>query len=399
MTDKTENLALGAVAETTASRTDRTDPFRLRSDPPRVVRLSRKVLAGLAIVTSLCIGGALIFALQGRQVADGPNELFTTENRPTADELRRLPSDYGDIPQLGPALPGDLGRPIRRAQEEGRPVPATVVPGPDPAEQLRLAEMEAARTSELFFGTQSGGATPAPAATGFDLASGLPTSFPGEQRGPTAQERQLAFLNAPVDRRTVSADRISPPASPYVLQAGAVIPAALVTGIRSDLPGQITAQVTQNVYDSPSGRYLLLPQGTRLIGEYDNGVGFGQRRVLLVWNRLILPNGHSIVLERLPGADGGGYAGLEDGVDHHWWDLAKAAALSSLLNIGAELAIDDSNEIAAAIRDGAQDTIGDAGEEIVRRQIARAPTLTISPGFPVRVIVTRDLILEPQRGL
>ena len=110
-----------------------------------------------------------------------------------------------------------------------------------------------------------------------------------------------------------------------------------------------------------------------------------------------LPGGNSIVLERQPGTDGAGFAGLEDGVDHHWWDIAKAAGLSTLLNIGAELGRDESNEIAEAIRDGAQDTIGDAGQEIVRRQIGRTPTLTIRPGFPVRVIVTRDLILEPVR--
>ncbi|MBP0574207.1 TrbI/VirB10 family protein, partial [Mycobacterium tuberculosis] len=92
----------------------------------------------------------------------------------------------------------------------------------------------------------------------------------------------------------------------------------LITGIRSDLPGQITAQVTENIYDSPTGRILLIPQGTRVIGQYDNGVGFGQRRILLVWNRLIFPNGRSVVLERQPGADTQGYAGLEDGVDYHW---------------------------------------------------------------------------------
>ncbi|TGT09998.1 TrbI/VirB10 family protein, partial [Mesorhizobium sp. M8A.F.Ca.ET.213.01.1.1] len=127
--------------------------------------------------------------------------------------------------------------------------------------------------------------------------------------GQTQQDRQLAFLNAAADRNTVAPERVVPPASPYVLQAGAVIPAALVTGIRSDLPGQITAQVTQNVYDSPTGRSLLIPQGTRVIGQYDSGVGFGQKRVLLVWNRLIFPDGRSIVLERQPGADGQGYAG------------------------------------------------------------------------------------------
>ncbi|QPC86426.1 conjugal transfer protein TraI [Mesorhizobium sp. NBSH29] len=397
MTDETEIPASGADHAGTSRKTPPNDPFRLRADPPRVVRLSRKVLAGLAIITGLGIGGALIFALQGRQAGDAPNELFTTENRPAADELRRLPTDYSGVPQLGPALPGDLGRPIRRAQEEGRPVPVTMAPGPDPEEQRRLAEIEAARTSELFFGARGAQSQSPAAATGVNLAGGFPSVFPEEPRTPTAQERQLAFLNAPVDRRTMSADRVTPPPSPYMLQAGAVIPAALVTGIRSDLPGQITAQVTENVYDSPSGRYLLIPQGSRLIGEYDSGVGIGQRRVLLVWNRIILPGGRSIVLERQPGADAAGYAGLEDGVDHHWWDIAKAAVLASVLNIGAELATDDSDAIARAIRDGAQDTIGDAGQEIVRRQVGRAPTLTIRPGVPVRVIVTRDLILEPQR--
>ena len=120
--------------------------------------------------------------------------------------------------------------------------------------------------------------------------------------------------------------------------------------------------------------------------------------MLLVWNRLILPNGRSIVLERQPGADTQGYAGLEDGVDYHWRDLAKAAGLSTLLSVGSELAIDDQDRLLRAIRNGGQDTINDAGQQIVRRQLNVAPTLTIRPGFPVRVIVTRDLVLEPYGG-
>ena len=152
--------------------------------------------------------------------------------------------------------------------------------------------------------------------------------------------------------------------------------------------------MTENIYDSPTGRILLVPQGTRVIGQYDNNVQFGQSRVLLVWNRLIFPNGRSIVLERQPGADAEGFAGLQDGVDYHWWDLAKAAALSTLLGVGAELATDDNDRLIRAIRDGAQDTVNHAGQQIVQRQLQVAPTLTIRPGFPVRVIVTRDLVLD-----
>ncbi|MDZ5451485.1 TrbI/VirB10 family protein [Labrys sp. ZIDIC5] len=375
-------------------------PMRLRAEGPRVTRLSRKVLASFTAVGLVGIGGALIYALQTRDGGQGGEEHYSTNNRQTADGLAGLPRDYTG-PVLGPPLPGDLGRPILDAQNRGQPVvpPTITTPTVDEAEQRRRAEEEAARTSRVFFQTQPGstattpGGSTMPNVPGFDLA-GL-AGQPGQQ---TAQDRQLAFLNAPVDRRTTSSDRIMAPASPFILQAGAVISAALITGIRSDLPGQITAQVTENVYDSPTGRLLLIPQGTRIIGQYDNNVQFGQRRALLVWNRLIFPNGRSIVLERQPGADTQGYAGLEDGVDYHWWDLAKAAGLSTLLAVGTELAVSDEDRLVRAIRDGAQDTINDAGQQIVRRQLQVAPTLTIRPGFPVRVIVTRDLVLEPYRG-
>lgn len=378
-------------------------PMRLRGETPRVTRLSRRVLAGLGLVASLGIGGALIYALQTRHSGPGNEELYSTDNRTTADGLAGLPRDYSgvprpNVPQLGPPLPGDLGRPILNSQNRGQPVT-----GVSAEEQRRLQEVEAARTSRLFAGTEMrfAPATPAPA-PGEEPATESPTpvglGLTPEPATLTAQDRQAAFLNAAVDRRTVSPDRVGEPASPYVLQAGSIIAAALISGIRSDLPGQITAQVTENVYDSPTGRILIIPQGARLIGQYDNGVGFGQRRVLLVWNRVIMPNGRSIVLERQPGADAEGYAGLEDGVDYHWWDLAKAAGLSTLLGIGAELAIDNDQRLLRAVRDGAQGTINDAGQQIVRRQLSVQPTLTIRPGFPVRVIVTRDLVLEPYGG-
>lgn len=141
---------------------------------------------------------------------------------------------------------------------------------------------------------------------------------------------------------------------------------------------------------------LAIPQGARLIGQYDSSVAFGQSRVLLVWTRLIMPDGMSIVLERQPGADASGYAGLEDGVDYHWWEIAKAAVLSTILSVGAEAGTSDSeNNLAQAIRMGASNSISQTGQQIVQRQLNIQPTLTIRPGFPVRVIVERDLVLSP----
>ena len=140
-----------------------------------------------------------------------------------------------------------------------------------------------------------------------------------------------------------------------------------------------------------------------MIGVYDSQVAFGQSRVLLVWTRLIMPNGRSIVLERQPGADAAGYAGLEDEVDNHWGELLKAAALSTLLAVGTELGSgSDTNSndsaIIQALRHGAGDTLNQTGQQVVRRSLNIQPTLTIRPGFPVRVIVNRDLVLEPYRG-
>lgn len=378
-------------------------PMRLRAEPPRVTRLSRKVLAGLGLVASVGLGGALIYALQTRDAGRPNDELYSTENRSTADGLAGLPRDYSGVPQLGPLFPvTSAGRSLVPGSRTAGAHTGTATPNPgiSPEEQRRLQEIETARTSRLFSGSESRG-TPAAAGAAPALAPVPDLASIGlapPPATPSAQDRQNAFLNAAADRRTVAPDRVAAPVSPNVLQAGAVISAALITGIRSDLPGQITAQVTENIYDSPTGRILLVPQGTRVVGQYDNNVQFGQSRVLLVWTRLVFPNGRSIVLERQPGADAEGFAGLQDGVDYHWWDLAKAAGLSTLLSVGAELAVDNDDQLVQAIRNGGQDTINDAGQQIVRRQLNVAPTITIRPGFPVRVLVTRDLVLEPYGG-
>ena len=217
----------------------------------------------------------------------------------------------------------------------------------------------------------------------------------------TSQDHKLAFLNGNVDRRTVSPDRVDPPASPYLLQAGAVIPAALITGLRSDLPGQVTAQVTEDVYDSPTGQVLLIPQGARLIGQYDAQIAFGQSRALLVWNRLIMPNGRSIVLERQPGADAEGYAGLEDEVDNHWGMLFKAAILSTILSVGSEAGMSGNNNgsLAEAIQQGTSQSINQTGQQVVSRSLSIQPTITIRPGFPVRVMVALLLELRATLGV
>ncbi|GIQ75458.1 TrbI/VirB10 family protein [Bradyrhizobium sp. RD5-C2] len=383
---------------------EQSESFRLRAENPRVTRLSRRVLAGGSAVALLVIGGTVLWSLQtNRPRNSAADELYSTDHHSIADGITTLPKDYAGvsrqpIPQLGPPLPGDLGRPILAAQGQSPTI------GGDPEQQRRDQETEAARISHLFAATNGGVRPPTAAAVGSDrVVPPNATNSGDDGSAQNGQDRKLAFVNASVDRRTVSPDRVTRPASPYIVQAGTVIPGALITGIRSDPPGQITAQVTENVFDTPTGRFLLVPQGARLIGIYDSQVTFGQSRVLLVWTRLIMPNGRSIVLERQPGADTAGYAGLEDQVDNHWGELFKAAALSTFLAIGTELgAGSDTNSndsaIIQALRHGASDSLNQTGQQVVRRSLNIQPTLTVRPGFPVRVLVNRDLILVPYGG-
>lgn len=399
MTDNGPNESYGPASGSTPSSDDSAQPLRLRADHPRITRLSRKVLAGGTALALLLISGALLWALRSNHPHDpAPDELYSTDHHNVADALATLPQDYAgiprDVPRPGPPLPGDLGRPIGTVQGQSGPI------GLDAEQQRANQETEAARTSKVFASTTSPIAPTHAASQETPTNTASPSDEAFAQNG---QDRKLLFVNAPVDRRTTAPDRLSRPASPFVVQAGTVIPAALITGIRSDLPGQITAQVTEAVFDSPTGRAKLIPQGARLIGTYDSQVAFGQSRVLLVWTRLIMPNGRSIVLERQPGADAGGYSGLEDEVDNHWKELLGAAALSTLLAVGTEVnsgadVNNTNNAIIQALRRGAGDSFDQIGQQVVRRNLNIQPTLTIRPGFPVRVIVNRDLVLEPYRG-
>lgn len=398
MSDGGANDNRGPASRPAPSPDHGAQALRLAAQRPRITRLSRKVLAGGTALALLLISGAVLWALKSNQPHNpSPDELYSTDHHNLADGLSTLPRDYAAIPrgvpQLGTALPDGLEHQIVTTGSQSAPI------GIDPEQQRANQETEAARTSKVF------ASTTAPVASAHAVSQETATktaSSSDETFTQNGQDSKLLFVNAPVDRRTTAADKVSRPASPFIIQAGTIIPAALLTGIRSDLPGQITAQVTESIFDSPTGRIKLVPQGARLIGVYDSQVAFGQSRVLLVWTRLIMPNGRSIVLERQQGADAGGYSGLEDEVDNHWKELLGAAALSTLLGVGSELGsgadTGSNTAILQALRLGAANSLNQTGEQVVRRNLNIQPTLTIKPGFPVRVIVNRDLVLEPYRG-
>jgi type IV secretion system protein VirB10 len=197
------------------------------------------------------------------------------------------------------------------------------------------------------------------------------------------------------------AARREDPASPFDLKAGTVIPATMIGGISSDLPGQILGQVSENVYDTATGRFILIPQGTKLIGTYDNGVTTGQERVLVAWTRLIYPDASSLDVGKMPGADASGYAGFTDRVDDHFLKSFGSAILLSVVSAGVQLSQGSGNTqtgglttqqtIAAAL--GQQ--LGQLGQETARRNMQVQPTLEIRPGYQFTVMVTKDIVLRP----
>ena len=376
------------------------DGFRLRGETPRVTRLSRKVLIGLGGLGALAVAGALGYGLQSHEPSRPTSDLYDTQTHAEADGLSSLPKTYAataprKAPELGPPLPGDLGPAIVNAHATAG---TAVAPPGTNSSAKRLAQQRLAALASKLFVREDRQPKNQP-----DLTAGSRTAMPPESaslpKAVTTTDRKAAFISEPVDRQTVSPDPLQRPASRYILQAGTVIPAALITGIRSDLPGEIIAQVTQDVYDSPTGHFLLIPQGAKLIGRYDSAVTFGQSRVLLVWTRLIMPDGASIVLDRLPGTDSKGYASLYDRVNNHWGSLFEGAILSTILSVGAEAGTSGSqNNLAQALRMGASNSISQTGQQIVQRELDIQPTLTVRPGFPVDVVVTRDLVLAPFRS-
>lgn len=395
------------------------DPESLVLKAPlrRVVRFRRNLLVGIAAVGCAAVFGVTWLALRGPTLRLGPaEERAVTDRRPTPDGLAALPGDYGQLPkpkaQLGPPLPGDLGPPIV-AQEKALGIGPDISLRPNAeddaarAEQLRLAQQaRQAREAGVFFqlARHETGSGTNPTASAPAAATGTPPEENGRlaldpERDPNDQQRKLDFVGQAAGRSIYNDHALQTPASPYEVLAGTVIAASLLTGLNSDLPGMVTAQVTENVYDSVTGRTLLVPQGSRLIGSYDSVVAFGQSRALLVWQRIVMPDGSSIQIDNLPATDAAGYAGLEDEVDYHTWALLKGVALSTLLGVGTEVTFgQEESDLVRAIRQSTQQNVNQAGQRLTEKSLDIQPTITIRPGWPLRVIVHKDLVLRPYRG-
>ena len=384
------------------------ETLAIRARPPRAIRFRRGVIIAIAAIGAVSLSAVTWMALKPRLFhrADAPQELSQPDTRPASDALNNVPATYGDVPRLGPPLPGDLGKPILEHQATGTaldPAAQQVQQAQAAERERQRAELKTARESGVLIQRQQAGTTTDPA-----LAAGAPrTALVSSEASkltldptndPNAQGHKAAFVASLDSRGDINPHRLTSPASPYTLSAGSVISASLITGLRSDLPGLVTAQVTENTYDSATGRILLVPQGARLIGSYDSVVAFGQKRALIVWQRIIMPDGSSLRLDNVPATDPSGYAGLADKVDFHTWVLLKGVALSTLLGVSSQLALSGQSDLMQAIRMSTQDNVARAGDQITSANLGVQPTITIRPGTLVRLVVHKDLVFARWEG-
>jgi len=402
-----------AMATTTANASRKENPasLQLRGQPVRALRFKREVLIGAAAVASCMLAGTAWWALSADR--HGGQAMFADGAEKTgspADALSGLPKSYDAVPQLGPPLPGDLGRPILNRRREianqppaGDNTAALAARDAAAARERAIAELRSARQSALLATTSAQRSKPT--SDGIGMPASMDQSAPASvtetpvdpDSDPNAQEHKLRFMAAADRGGTTNPYTLEQPILASMVLAGSVIAGSLITGLRSDLPGLVTAQVSERVYDSATGRILLIPQGARLIGKYDSVVAYGQSRALIAWQRIIMPDGSSIRLDNAPATDPAGYVGLSDRVDQHSRRLLKGVAMATWLGIGANLSFSGESDLVQAIREATQQNVARAGDQITQRNLQVQPTITIRPGTPVRLLVQRDLILPTWR--
>ncbi|MBB5538726.1 IncP-type conjugal transfer protein TrbI [Rhizobium giardinii] len=254
------------------------------------------------------------------------------------------------------------------------------------------------RTAETSTASSTNTTTP-------DLyAAALKNGLLGQNTDQNGQTSKEDFFNSDLKDLGYLPNRVVPQQSLFELKRASVIPATLITGINSDLPGRITAQVSQNVYDSATGHRLLIPQGAKLFGRYDSKVSFGQSRVLVVWTDLIFPNGSTLQIGGMAGTDAQGYGGFNDKVNNHYWRTFGSAALIALIGTGIDASMPQSSTLATqetasdAARRNFAESFGRVAEQTISKNLNVQPTLEIRPGYRFNVLVDQDIVFPSEYG-
>ena len=383
----------GLQLETSKART-------LRKGPILASVVTLGLLVGIALIVA--------FSPQAERARNGAAKLpdSPTKGVPLPDKVRNAPGNNSDLhraPQVGPPRHGP---PTERTSKAAGGYAHTSHEAQ--RESIRMEQAKAFGSPILVdvenpILADQNGPLSGPLASPPSLAASAPSGATGIATtiaDPNMQQHKNDFLGRDgANSTSYLAQSLVTPRSPYEVKAGTIIPTTLITGINSDLPGQVVGQVRENVFDTVTGNYLLIPQGSRLIATYDSSVTFGQERVLVCWNRVIRPDGVSISLECMPGVDLAGYAGFADDVDHHWFRIITGVALGTLLSATAQRSQGDVTGYNPSMpqlwASNAGGTLNQAGQQITQKNLAIQPTIKVRPGFTVNVLVTKDIVLVP----
>jgi len=357
-------------------------PLDARAPRPPVVRLRRSVVTVAVVAAAGLLAGSLAwaFVVQPELRAEAREQKLTGRESEVRGAVRPSelvtdqPATYGQLDQL--PEPRRLGGPQGPEKDApDGPPPRALSSRPSSSAGPSVAAL--ARQSGLFFTASSGGAAP-------DPSSANRTSGPNRDYG--------AVYNA---------HELLDPLSPYELKAGAVIPAVLLTGVDTARVGPVVATITDNIYDTVSGRHLVIPQGARLVGRHEGESRHGDKRAFLAWERLILPNGKSLVLTKEPGVDAQGTVGVEGRVDRRLLPLAIATLFAGAITTLGQVARDEDDDSGGWLGDAgdaASIEAAQVGGKLIDRELDVRPSIRLRPGARVRVLITRDLILEPYRS-
>lgn len=385
----------------------------LHSDSPRYqLGLNKRSILLLGCGLAVVIGLLFLSALSPKEKQDG----YKANNRwnpHPSEAVQGLPNDY-DERQRRREEEKRKKKFEQKLKVEAKPLEKRLSPEEKILQEYeitRLKDAIKARESDLEFrginqkiGASGYGGRASlgelNSSAGYDAPDSGTLAF-NPRDDDNRQDEKDGFLNERRLSNTHLSSNLIPPASKFELMAGTVLPGLMLTGINSDLPGHIVGQVSQNTYDTVTGRHLLLPQGAKVVGLYDSKITYGQERVLVVWNRIILPNGKSISLEGMPGTDLSGYAGMKDKVNNHYLRLLSGVVLGSVLGAGAQVAYGDYQNVnpdfGQLALQGAAQNINQAGQKITQKNLNVQPTLEIRPGLRFNIFVTKDITLEPYR--
>lgn len=408
-------------------------PFAVRVKPQGIIRINRGLVFALAAICILGFGGIIFSVFQTPNVKTKrstnnlimqhrDNKSAITASHNANDVLKQLPKNYADIDKVKKYLAGSSSKKVIPSEVEQelsnlkhhqtllqQRIAGLLQYQTQQYQSANMQRAKRAKSSGLFFA----GAAPLQKQYMMKSQQDKQPSQSTTQKSTewdkqsaynqqNMQAQKLAFLKPSKDEDVYDKHPLLKPISPYEVQAGTLIPAELITAINTTLPGSVIAQIRQNIFDTVNGSFLLIPKGSKLIGEYQSIISYGQERVLIAFTRIIRPDGSSIQLDKYVGTDVRGQSGMKGNVDNHWFRVLGAATLSTLLSIGAGVAADNSynnNMYYHSARQnallGASASVAQTGQQLTQQAMNVQPTLTIPIGYEFNVIVKKDMIMEP----